>query len=146
MDYPGHDEEKIVMENNMSLQKFEDFNLKPAVTPAIIIEMQKIVKKVYSDDNIKSYILEIVRKTRDKNFKYAEYITYGTSPRSSIGIYIASKARALIEGRSYVLPEDVKKVVYDVLRHRLILSYKATIKKISPEFIIDEILNSIEVY
>ena len=130
----------------MTLQRFEDFGLKAVVTPQIIIDMQKIVKKVYLDESIKSYIVEMVRKTRDKNFKYAEYISYGTSPRASIGLFIASKARALMEGRSYVLPEDVKKVVFDILRHRLILSYKATIKKITPDFIINEILNSIEVY
>jgi MoxR-like ATPase len=146
MGYPKLDDEKIVMESNMTLQKFEDFNLSAVVTPSLIVEMQQMARKIYCDDNIKSYILEIVRKTRDKNFSLSEYISYGTSPRASIGIFIASKARALIEGRNYVIPEDVKQVIYDVLRHRLILSYKATIKKITPEFVISTILNSIEVY
>lgn len=145
MSYPKEEEERIIMESNMTLSNFEDFDLKAVVSPKEIIEMQEIVKKVYLDDNIKSYILNIVRKTREKDFKNSEYISYGTSPRASIGLFIASKARALIEGRNYVLPEDVKKVVFDVMRHRLILSYKATIQKITPEQIIQDILDSIRV-
>ncbi len=145
MGYPKRDVEKEVMETNISLRRFESFGLKAVVTPKEIVEMQQIVKKVYLDDSIKNYILEIVRKTRTKDFSKAEFISYGSSPRASIGIFIASKARALIQGRNYVLPEDVKQVVYDVMRHRLILSYKATIQKITPDSIIKEILDSIRV-
>lgn len=145
MGYPKEDEEKIVMESNMTLSNFEEFNLKSVTSPKEIVEMQRIVKKIYLDESVKSYILAIVRKTREKDFKNSEYISYGTSPRASIGLYIASKAHALIEGRNYVLPEDVRKVVFDVMRHRLILSYKATIQKISPDIIIQEILDSIKV-
>jgi len=146
MSYPEKDEEFKVMEQNMTLRKFESFNLKAVINPKDILKMQGTVRKVYMDDKVKDYILEIVRKTRQKDFQGAEYVSYGASPRASIGIFIASKARALIEGRNFVLPEDVKKVVFDVLRHRLILSYKATIKKISSEDIIKEILNSVMVY
>jgi MoxR-like ATPase len=145
MGYPKSEEERIVMETNMTLKKFDTFDLKPVVTPEEIVRMQEIVKKVYTDESIKSYILSIVRKTRKRDFESAQYITYGSSPRASIGLYIASKARAIIEGRNYVLPEDVKNVVYSVLRHRLILSYKATIQKISPDAIIKDILKSITV-
>ena len=136
MSYPKEDEEKKIMEENMTLKKFEDFNLKSVITPKDIVKIQEIVKNVYLDDNIKSYILAIVNKTRSKNFKGAEYISYGASPRASIGLFIAGKARALMRGRNYVLPEDIKEVVYPILRHRLILSYKATIQKISPDDII----------
>lgn len=145
MDYPEEDEERIIMESNMTLTNFEDFNLKAVTSPKEIIEMQEVVKKVYLDENIKSYILKIVRKTREKTFKNSDLITYGTSPRATIGLFIAGKAKALIEGRNYVLPEDVKKVVFDVLRHRLILSYKAIIQKVGPDQIIQEILDSIKV-
>lgn len=145
MGYPEKEVEKKVMETNMTLRKFEDFDINPVINPKEIVRMQSIVKKVYLDDSIKEYILEIVRKTRNKDFPNAEFISYGSSPRATIGLFIASKARALMEGRNYVLPEDVKRVVYDVLRHRLILSYKATIQKISPDMLIKEILDSVKV-
>ena len=145
MGYPKKEEEKRIMSSNITLMDFEDFNLKPVVTPKKILNMQEIVKKVYMDDNVKSYILDIVAKTRDKDFEGAEYITYGSSPRASIGIFIASKAKALMQGRGYVLPEDVKEVVFSVLRHRLILSYKTTIQKISADSIIQKILDSVRV-
>lgn len=143
MGYPEADEEKKIMETNMTLKRFEQFNLRPVINPVEIVKMQELVQKVYLDNNIKDYILSIVKKTREKDFENAQYISYGCSPRASIGLFIASKANALMEGRDYVLPEDVKKIVFDVLRHRLILSYKATIQKISPELLIKEILNSI---
>ncbi len=145
MGYPEPEEEKKIMESNITIMKFEEFGLKPVTSPKEILKMQEIVKKVYLDDNIKLYILSIVRKTRERDFPNAEYISYGSSPRASIGLFIASKARALMQGRNYVLPEDVKKVVYDVLRHRLILSYKANIQKISPDDIIKDILDMVKV-
>ncbi len=145
MGYPKEDEEKQVMETNITVKRFEEYDLKPVISPNEIVKMQKIVKKVYLAENIKSYILSIVRKTRNKDFKNAQYISYGSSPRASIGLFIASKARALMEGRNYVLPEDIKDVVFKVLRHRLILTYKATIEKISPDLLIKEILNSVKV-
>jgi MoxR-like ATPase len=145
MEYPNKEEEINILETNMTLTKFEEYGLKPVVNPKELIKMQEIVKKIYIDNSVKSYIVSIIRKTRDKDFPSAEYIAYGSSPRASIGLFIASKARALMEGRNYVLPEDVKKVIFDVLRHRLILSYKAVVKKITPESIIQEILNSVKV-
>jgi len=145
MGYPKSEEEKQIMNANITIQKFEKFDLKPVINPGEIIKMQELVKKVYLDDNVKNYILAIVRKTREKDFENSQYISYGCSPRASIGLFIASKANALMEGRDYVLPEDVKKIVFDVMRHRLILSYKATIQKISPDLIIQEILESMSI-
>jgi MoxR-like ATPase len=143
--YPKPEAEMEVMGSNITIQKFEDFKIGAVITPEEIVWMQEIAKRVYLDDSIRAYILSIVTKTRDRNFKSAEYLSYGSSPRASIGLFIASKAKALMEGRNFVLPEDVKSVVFDVLRHRLILSYKATIQKVSPDSIIQEILNSIRV-
>jgi len=143
--YPEKEDEWKIMESNMTLQKFENFNVKAVINPKQIKYMQDIVKKIYLDDSIKEYILGIVRKTRDRDFDSAEYLTYGSSPRASIGLFIASKARALMSGRNYVLPEDVKNVVYSILRHRIILSYKATIDKVSPDAIINKILESVRV-
>jgi len=145
MGYPESEEEKEIMSSNITIQKFEQFDLKPVVNPAEIIRMQELVKKVYLDDNVKNYILSIVRKTREKDFENAQYVSYGCSPRASIGLFIASKANALMNERDYVLPEDVQKIVFDVMRHRLILSYKASIQKINPDLIIKEILNSVSI-
>jgi MoxR-like ATPase len=143
--YPEKKDEWEIMESNMTLHKFEDFKVKAVINPKQIKNIQQIVKKVYLDDSIKEYILSIVRKTRDRDFDSAEYLTYGSSPRASIGLFIASKARALMMGRNYVLPGDVKAVVYSVLRHRIILSYKATIDKVSSDAIINKILESVSV-
>jgi len=145
MVYPTMDEEKKIMEYNATLKKFEDFKLKSVIAPKDIIEMQDLVRKIYLSDRIKSYILSIVQKTRDKHFKYSDCIAYGASPRASIALFIASKSRALMEGRSYVLPEDVKAVSLDVLRHRVILSYQATIKGLNSEDIIKGILDEVRV-
>jgi len=145
MGYPEYDEEKKVMDTNISTQRFEDYGLKSVITPRDITQLQELVKKVYLDENIKDYILKIVTKTREKDFESAKYISYGCSPRASIGLFIASKANALMNGRDYVLPEDVKEIAPMVLRHRLLLSYKANIEKISADGIVKEILNSISI-
>ncbi len=145
MDYPTEKDELEIMNKNITINKFEDFDLKSVLNPQDIINMQNITKEIYLSDKIKTYIINIIEKTREKSNSYSEYISYGSSPRGSIGLYIASKARALMEGRNYVLPEDVKEVVYDVLRHRIILSYKATMKNISPDDIIKEIVEEVSV-
>jgi len=102
MKYPKRDEEREIMGSNITLKKFDNFNIKPVITPKRILEIQELVKKVYLDEKVKSYILSIVRKTRDPEFKREKNISYGSSPRASIGLFIASKAQALMDGRSYV--------------------------------------------
>jgi len=145
MEYPEESDERKIMEQNITTKRFEDYNLKPVINPDDIIKMQDYAKKIYLGEHIKTYILEIVKKTRDKNFRYAEYISNGASPRASIALFIASKARALMEGRNYVIPEDVRSVIFDILRHRLILSYRATVKKIKVEEVIQTIIDEVEV-
>jgi len=145
MGYPKGDEEKKIMEDNISLNKFEDYFIRPVINPEDIVVMQELAKRIYLDDSIKSYILAIVEKTRDKTFKLTDCIAYGVSPRASISMFIASKARALLNGRGYVLPEDVKAIVGNVLRHRLLLSYKATIRNLTADDIIKVILNEVMV-
>ncbi len=143
MEYPSKEEERLVMEKNMTLKKFEDFNLKKVTSPKEIIKMQNLVKEIYLDEKVKNYILDIVEMTRNKNFKYGEYIEWGASPRATIALFIVSKARALIEGRDFVVPSDVRKSAYYILRHRIILSYKAEIQKITPDKVIDQIIKKI---
>ena len=146
MEYPRKDEEKIIMKRNMTLFKFEDFDVKHVLTPEEIIRMQDVVKKVYLSKEIEEYIVRIVAATRDPNAtEYNQYVEMGCSPRASIGIFIASKAEALINGRNFVIPSDVKKVTYDVMRHRLILTYLASSEKVTSDNVIKAILDKVEI-
>ncbi|MEI6850090.1 MAG: MoxR family ATPase, partial [archaeon] len=144
MDYPDQVSEERVMEENSTFKKFEDYNLKSVISPDKLILMQKLVHEIYLDKKIKSYIVNIVKKTRAKDFEYGDYIELGCSPRASIALYIASKAEALVKGRNFVIPADVRAVAKDVLRHRLILSFKARADKVTSEKIINEILKGIK--
>ncbi|MBU1103258.1 MAG: MoxR family ATPase [Nanoarchaeota archaeon] len=138
--YPNQENEEKVMEQNVTFKKFEDIELKTIASPDKILQMQHLTHKIYLDEKIKKYIMKIISITRKKDFKYGEYIEIGGSPRASINLFIAAKAEALLRSRQYALPEDVDKIVHDVLRHRLILTYKAQAENITPDKIIDEIL------
>ena len=140
MSYPDENSEKMIMEENVTFKKFEDYGIKTIISPEKINLMQKLTHEIYLDKKLKSYILSIVKKTRDKDFEYGSYIELGCSPRASISLFIAAKAEALMNGRNFVIPIDIKAVAKDVLRHRLILSYKARADKVTPEKIVDEIL------
>jgi MoxR-like ATPase len=142
--YPKREDESKVMEQNVTFKKFEEVDLKSIASPKKIIDLQKLVHQIYLDEKIKKYILDIVWKTRDKDFKHGEYIEMGGSPRASINLFIASKAEALLQSRNYVIPTDVDRIAYEVLRHRIILSYRAQAEGITSEKIIDEILKVVK--
>ena len=118
----------------------------PHVTLADIDHMQKLISQVYIDESIKHYIVTIVTATRNPGAvipaEMARYIQYGASPRASIAFQQVAKALALINGRDYVIPEDVKQLRYSVLRHRLILNFEAIADQVHPEVIIDAIFNA----
>lgn len=141
--YPLAHDELRVMEENVTFKKFEDFKLKSIISPEKIVSMQKMVHSIYLDEKIKRYILAIVQKTREHDFHSGDYIELGASPRASIALYISAKAEALLHGRNFVIPADVKAVATEVLRHRIILSYKAQAERVSPEMIIQSILGSV---
>lgn len=143
--YPKFKEEVGILKENVTLKKFEDYDLKSILSPEKIISLQERVKEVFSSDAIRDYIVRIVGETRNRNFELAKYIDYGASPRASIALFISSKAEALINGRDYVIPSDVREVVFDILRHRIILNYEAEAKKISTEEIINSVLERISV-
>lgn len=145
MKYPKIEEESLIMEKNATLKKFENFKIKAITSPSQIIKMQELTKKIYLNDKIKNYILKIVEMTRTKDFENGKYIDWGASPRATIGLFIASKARALIEGRNFVIPKDVKNCAHEILRHRIILTYRAGVEGINSDKIIDEILEKIRV-
>lgn len=144
--YPNRDEERLIIRQNItdSVPK-----IKPVITPADILKARSVVQEVYMDEKIEKYILDIVFATREpKNYKLeniSAFISYGASPRASIYLALASKAYAFIKRRGYVIPEDVRAVCHDVLRHRIAVTYEAEAENINSEDIINQILNTIEV-
>jgi len=146
--YPDIDDEKEILEENMTIKDFKDFNLKPVITKKDILELQKIVNDVYLDERVKKYIVKIVDATRNPEkykIKLGKFIDFGGSPRASIGLFIAAKAEALLNSKSFVIPEHVKTVAHDVLRHRILINYEGQSENIKAEQIIDEILAKVPV-
>ena len=145
--YPDKEEERQIIRLNLMEDSFEKIN---AVTsPAEILRARKVVKKVYMDEKIEQYIIDIVFATRQPTDyglgDLALLINYGGSPRASINLALASKAYAFLKRRGYVIPEDVRSVCHDVLRHRIGLTYEAEAENVTQEDIINQILNSVEV-
>lgn len=146
MDYPTLDEEKLIIRENLEGALPE---VTPVVTADDILAAREVVRKVYIDEKIEQYIADIVFATRypDRyglpNLK--GLITFGGSPRASISLAKASRAYAFIKHRGYVIPEDVRAVAHDVLRHRMGLSYEAEATNVTAEEIISEIINKVEV-
>ncbi|MDP2908076.1 MAG: MoxR family ATPase [Nanoarchaeota archaeon] len=148
MGYPQKDEEEKILKQNIELKKFEEFGLKPVVTPKRIIELQNYAKDVYTNKEIEKYIIEVVQATRHPEkygIKLGKYIEWGGSPRASIGLYIASKTDALLKGSNFVTPQNVKNVAPDVLRHRILLNYEGEAENIKTDDIISEILSKVPV-
>lgn len=146
IDYPDKAEEKLIIRENLG----KIFPVASSIMkPEQIIKARDLVKEVYMDEKIENYILDIVFSTRypeDNGLeKYKNMISYGASPRASINLALASKAYAFIRRRGYVIPEDVRAVCPDVLRHRIGLSYEAEAENIVQEDIIKDILNTVEV-
>ena len=144
--YPKKEEEKLIIRQNISGRKID---IKPVLQPSEIIEAREIVQKVYIDEKIERYIVDIVFATRfpqDYGLgELKEMISFGASPRASISLALAARAYAFLKQRGYVIPEDVRAVCHDVLRHRSGLSYEAEANNMTAEEIISEILNKVEV-
>ncbi len=144
--YPTKEEEKIIIRQNISGERK---HVQPLLRPSEITEVQKIVEKIYLDEKIERYIVDIVFATRnpsDYGLKdLAGMISFGASPRASIGMARAARAYAFLRSRGYVIPEDVRAVCHDVLRHRIGLTYEAEANNITTDQIISEILDKVEV-
>jgi MoxR-like ATPase len=145
--YPNREEEKLIVRANVSSEGFP--SPKKVVDPKQIIKARDIVKKIYMDEKIEKYIIDIVYATRDPEYYQLEeikhFISFGGSPRASISLASAAKAYAFLKKRGYVIPEDVRAVCTDVLRHRIGLSYEAEAENITTENVITTILNKVEV-
>lgn len=145
--YPQLEEERMIIRQNINPSSQSKIN--PVVSPAEILEARNLVREVYMDEKIEKYILDIVFSTREpEKYKLAKIkplISYGASPRASINLALASKAYAFIKRRGYVIPEDVRAVCMDVMRHRIGLTYEAEAENMTSEMIVNEILNAVEV-
>ncbi len=144
--YLSSEEEITIIDKNTTLYDFDKFNVCPVTSPSKIINMQEVVKRIIISQRIKKYIVKLVEATRypDKyGIKLGKYIEWGCSPRASIGLSIAAKADAFMNGSIYVTPQNVKNVIHDVFRHRIILNYLGQAEKINSDSIITEILDKI---
>ncbi|MCB9080482.1 MAG: AAA family ATPase [Lewinellaceae bacterium] len=148
IDYPTKEEEREIIRRNLQEETL-GATVKPVVQPKDILRARESVRKVYMDEKIERYILDIVFATRNPaefGLKALEpLIQYGGSPRASISLAIAGKAYAFLQRRGFVIPEDIRAICHDVLRHRIGLTYEAEAENITQEDIINRILNTVEV-
>ncbi|MDR1739591.1 MAG: MoxR family ATPase [Bacteroidales bacterium] len=144
--YPEKEEEKQIIRQNVGGERVK---VGKVVTTGEILSARKLVREVYLDEKIENYITDIVFATRFperyKLEKYKSMISYGASPRASINLALASKAYAFIKRRGYVIPEDIRAICFDVMRHRIGLTYEAEAQNITTEDILTDILNTVEV-
>ena len=146
INYPKKEEEKLIIRQNIAK---EQPRVAPVLSPQDIVAARDVVRQVYIDEKIERYIIDIVFATRFPE-EYGldsmkDMISFGASPRASINLALAARAYAFIKRRGYVIPEDVRAVCYDVLRHRIGLSYEAEANNLTSEEIITDILNAVEV-
>ncbi|MDE7102401.1 MAG: MoxR family ATPase [Bacteroidales bacterium] len=144
--YPKKDEEKLIIRQNITNEKTQ---INKIINVQDIIRARELTREVYVDEKIENYITDIVFATRYpeqyKLAKFSNMISFGASPRAGINLALASKAYAFIKRRGYVIPEDVRAVCFDVMRHRIGLSYEAAAENVRSEDILGELLNTVEV-
>jgi len=144
--YPTKSQEKEILERMATNEKPKVARI---ITPEILLEARQTADSIYMDDKVKNYIVDLVQATRDprayKLEKIKPWISYGASPRATIFLAQASKAFAFLNGRGYVTPEDIKAIGFDVLRHRLLLTYEAEAENITADKLVQMIFESVEV-
>src|SRR6187431_17595 len=144
--YPSRAEERQILD--LMATSAPNLKVLPITDPADVIRARTVVNSIYVDDRVKDYIVDVVFATRDPaayKLKLEGMIRYGASPRATIALTLAARARAFIAGRGYVTPQDVKSVGYDVLRHRIIVSYEAEAEEMTSEHMIDKIFAGLAV-
>ena len=145
VDYPSKPEERAILDR---MTGAELPAVRHVVSPADILSAREVVGQVYMDERVKDYIVDIVFATRapkDYKLDIAPLIAFGASPRATIFLTIAAKAHAFVKGRGFATPEDVKSIAFDVLRHRVLLTYEAEAEDVTPESIVQRILDGLEV-
>jgi MoxR-like ATPase len=144
--YPNKDEELAILDRMGAVEP--DLRIEAVLSPADIFHLRKTLDQIYVDYKIKRYIVDVVHATRkpaDYGLDLAPYVQYGASPRATIFLMRAAKGQAFLEGRGYVTPQDVKSIGYDVLRHRIIVTYEAEAEDINAESILQRIFDSLKV-
>jgi MoxR-like ATPase len=144
--YPTIEEETLIAERMGKTSKVMDIH--PVISPSDIIEVRKAIDQVYLDSKIRDYIVKVVTATREPaqyKLDIADYIEYGASPRATINLTIAAKAYAFMQGRGYVVPNDIKVIGPDILRHRIILTYEAEAEEIKVDEVIKTIFQGVDV-
>jgi MoxR-like ATPase len=144
--YPNRSEERAILDTMAVAER--SFDVQPVVSAEDIVQARKVVSSIYVDEKVKDYIVDIVLATRDPHpygIDLNGYVQCGASPRATIGLTLGGRAIAFLQGRGYVTPQDVKDVAYDVLRHRIIVSYEAEAENITSENIIAGILEGLPV-
>ncbi len=138
--YPNPNEESIIADKILTN---EQADIRGLLKPETIISLQRYINEIHIDDKLKAYCIQLIDATRDPakyNISLKKYIDYGSGPRGTLSLIKASKARAALNGRDYVIDEDIGYVVFPILRHRLILNFEADAKKITPDDVISEML------
>ena len=147
IDYPSKEEEKLIMQQMSS--SANSYKVKPVVDPEDILTARKVIDSIYIDENLQDYIINLVTATRDPKgnqlSSYAGMIQFGASPRASIFLNRAAKAFAFLQRRGYVVPQDIKSIGMDVLRHRVILTYEAEAENVTADDILKSLFDTIEV-
>ena len=147
IDYPSKEEEKLIMQQMSS--NANSYKVKPVVDPEDILTARKVIDSIYIDENLQDYIINLVTATRDPKgnqlSSYAGMIQFGASPRASIFLNRAAKAFAFLQRRGYVVPQDIKSIGMDVLRHRVILTYEAEAENVTADDILKSLFDTIEV-
>jgi MoxR-like ATPase len=144
--YPTRDEEHRILKRMGKTRV--DLNVEAVMEIADIKRLRGMVDEVFMDEKLEHYILDLVQATRDParfGLDCGDYIRYGASPRASIFLAVAARARAMLKGRGYVIPEDIKDVALDILRHRIVLTYEAAAEEKRSEDILTQILATVEV-
>jgi MoxR-like ATPase len=148
VDYPKEKEELLILDQNIEVKTIKDFGIKKVLTPEKILEIQDIVKEITISAEVKRYILDLVDATRnpkEHGIEEGKYVQWGSSPRASIYLSLAAKATALMHGRTFVMPEDVREIAHNVLRHRIILNYEGKARGIKTDEIISLIIKKVPV-
>lgn len=148
MSYPTTEEEITILNTNMTLKNFDDFGVQGILNADEILEAQMVAKKIKIDLKMEEYIIRIVDSTRNPK-KYGiekgKYVAFGASPRASIALFIASKSKAMLNNRTQVTPADVRGVVKNVLRHRIIVNFEGQAEGVTSDAVIDEILAKVKI-
>lgn len=140
IEYPTIEEEKQILELLTTSKDYDSITIDEILKKSKIAEIKALIKQITVDEKLIDYILNVIFKTREQS----QYIACGASPRASIALVITSKTNAFLEGRDYVIPQDIKKVIFDVLRHRIILTYEAEAEGLSVEDVITNIMETVE--